>query len=280
VTSTPPLDRFLALVRKELAADDVRVDPPGAAANDGAADELRCTLADGRVVVAKFLEQPPDRDAKLRRLEMLAGTFTGAFAEGVEAADKRGPARQSIARSLHDELRAIATRAGALNAIVIDANSPVVWGAARPQGLAVGHELPSGPRLADAAKALDVDLMTSHEAPQAAHDPPPHADTKVPAASRRAIHAVRQLGAIASVRKGRHLRHVERGADVGYVAHSFAGIYVLLVVFGGPFEELRAERTVVDALPRVERLVLALPPLDPRPSPVAGVISLRRPRRR
>jgi hypothetical protein len=33
-------------------------------------------------------------------------------------------------------------------------------------------------------------------------------------------------------------------------------------------------------LPRIERLVVALPPLDPKPSPIAGVVALRRGRRR
>jgi hypothetical protein len=183
---------------------------------------------------------------------MLAGTFAEAFMRaGAVDTDGKTPSRPPVSRSLHDELRAIATRAGALNAIVIDANSPIVWGAARPQGLAVGHELPSGPRLADAAEALSVDLMEDYEAK--AHDPPTHADARIPSASRRAIHDVRQLPAIAALRKGRHLRHVERGTDLGWTAHSFAGIYVLLAVYGGTFEELRAERTIVDALARVER---------------------------
>ena len=37
--------------------------------------------------------------------------------------------------SLHDELSALCARAAALNVIVIDANSPVVWGAAHPEGV-------------------------------------------------------------------------------------------------------------------------------------------------
>jgi hypothetical protein len=65
------------------------------------------------------------------------------------------------------------------------------------------------------------------------------------------------------------------------VARSFASIYVLIVVFESPFDELRAEQAIEDGLPRIERLVLALPPLDPKPSPIASVISMRgRARRR
>jgi len=42
----------------------------------------------------------------------------------------------------------------------------------------------------------------------------------------------------------------------------------------------RAERAAQESLPRIERLVLALPPLDPDPQPMGGVVALRRPRRR
>jgi hypothetical protein len=52
-------------------------------------------------------------------------------------------------------------------------------------------------------------------------------------------------------------------------------------VFAGEFDELRAERAVLESLHRIERLVLALPPLDPDPPRQgAGVIAMGRPRRR
>ena len=76
------------------------------------------------------------------------------------------------------------------------------------------------------------------------------------------------------------MRYVERTGEAPSITHSFAGIYLLVVVFDGGFDELRAERAILEALPRVERLVLALPPLDPSPSTGAGVIAMRRPRRR
>ncbi|MFC1642218.1 hypothetical protein ACFL5O_05950 [Myxococcota bacterium] len=49
----------------------------------------------------------------------------------------------------------------------------------------------------------------------------------------------------------------------GLSARRFAGIYILLVLFDGPYPELRAEGVVRRALGRIERLVLALPPADP-----------------
>jgi len=73
------------------------------------------------------------------------------------------------------------------------------------------------------------------------------------------------------------VRHIERAGDVPFVAHSFAGIYWLILVFDAPFDELRAERAMLESLPRVERLVMALPPMDP--SPQAGARAMARKRR-
>jgi hypothetical protein len=64
-----------------------------------------------------------------------------------------------------------------------------------------------------------------------------------------------------------------------YLALSFSGIYLLCLVFDAPFDELRAERAAHESLARIERLVLALPPLDPEPQPMGGVISFRKRRR-
>ena len=99
--------------------------------------------------------------------------------------------------------------------------------------------------------------------------------------TRRAISLVRGLPTLEGVHKGRHLRHVERSDDTFLLALSFTGIYILCLVFEGDFDELRAERAAADALPRIERLVLALPPLDPDPpQPMGGVVALRGRRRR
>ena len=63
--------------------------------------------------------------------------------------------------------------------------------------------------------------------------------------------------------------------ELGLVARGFADIYVVIVVFEAEFEELRAERAVANALPRIEQLVVALPPLDPTPERPRKVVSLR-----
>jgi hypothetical protein len=248
------LDRFLALVRRELGAlDVVLLEAEQDAADDPC--ELRCRLPDGSGIGARFAAPPLDRDMKQRRLEMLASTFDAV----VEDTTQRRRSRPPVEQSLHDELSALCTRAGAVNAIVIDAHSPVEWGAARPQeAIPLGRaSTPPGP-------------------PDARDDHKPEPDTAV--VSRRALHAVRAWPELDALRKGKHIRHVERAGEAPFIAHSFAGIYLLVVVFDAPFDELRAERAILDALPRIERFVLALPPLDPVPQ--AGIMALRRPRRR
>jgi hypothetical protein len=255
------LERLLNLVRRELGAADARFLPPGEQPRDDV-HHVSCRLADGRGVEARFEDAPPDREAKQRRLEMLAGTFDTVVEEGAGSRRSRPP----IGISLHEELVAICTRTGALNAIVIDANSPVVWAAAFPDGVVAQPPLASSPRVAE-APANDEGLAQSAPA----------------VLSRRAVHDVRGWSELSALRKGKHMRKIERGDGDQHgslLAHSFASIYIVLVVFDGPFDELRAERAVVEALPRIERMVLALPPLDPDPTDKAGAIAIRRPRRR
>jgi hypothetical protein len=249
------LERFLGLVRRELGADDARVveaeqEPPDDPSG------LRCAMADGRWLTVRFATSPPDKELKLRRLEMLVGSFDAVIDGDTES---RPSSRPPVARLLHEELDALCERAMAANAMVIDANSPVEWAAARPQEV--------------------IPLETRSSRPPAdGNETERRDDRSIAATSRRALHVVRSLPELAALRKGKHMRYVERAGDVPLVAHSFAGIYLLVVVFLTAFDELRAERAILDALPRIERLVLALPPLDP--APYAGVAALRRPRRR
>jgi hypothetical protein len=250
------VDRLFALVRRELGAEDVHVedaetDPPPE--SDRA---LQCRLPDGRRLIARFEAPPPDRETKQRRFEMLASTFDVIVDEPLTKPRSRPP----IARSLQDELEVLCGRASGVNALVVDANSPMVWGAARPRGL--GSEWP---------------VAGDPGAPEKESE---RGASPVDAASRAAIQAVRGLPALAALRKGRHMRHVQRDGAGPFLAHSFAGIYLLVVVFDATFDELRAERAVTEALARVEQLVLALPPLDPSPGAGEGAVAMLRPRRR
>lgn len=253
------LDRFLALVRRELGAEDARVLEADAELPEGELF-MSCRMGDGRTVLATFTAPLADRETKQRRLEILTSTLDAAIEEPPQGRRSRAP----VTSTLHDELSALCARAAALNVIVIDANSPVVWGAAHPEGVVAQPPLASSPRMAE-TPANDEGERGGGMA----------------VASRRAVMAARALPDIAALRKGKHVRSVARDTEVPFVAHSFASIYLLIVVYDKPFDELRAERAIVDSLPRIERLVLALPPLDPPPPfEGAGAVAMRRPRRR
>ncbi len=48
----------------------------------------------------------------------------------------------------------------------------------------------------------------------------------------------------------------------GWYARSFAGVYVVSMIFEGPFDEPSVRRALPDFLPRIEALTVALPPPD------------------
>lgn len=304
--SVPLFDRFVALAKRELHADDVRMLPPGEVAPE-ADNAVVVRLADGRHVVASFTAPPSDREVVSRRLSMLASTFSDAATS--QPSDRPRP---PVASSLHDELKVLAARARALDAVVIDKDSPVVWGSASvpalprarndlllrdmsarelsslldERGSPDGASSPAGASSPDPAAQEGVRLRAAPVAPAESSVGVSGADDEEDDApvegeeARHAIGAVRALPALEGLHRGGHLRHVERD-DGFYLALSFSGIYILCLVFDGAFDELRAERAVAEALPRIERLVLAIPPLDPDPpQPMGGVVALRRGRRR
>lgn len=283
--SATELEEFFAIVRRDLGADDVRIVEDGElSGSEGSRVEgrsLHCSLPGGRALVLSFAEPPPDAEARLRRLEMLAMSF-----DSVLAPAKGAPAsRQPPARSLREELAALALRAAAVDAVVIDARSPVVWGAAAIGELLVpdGETASANDTVAEGADSREIDAqeLDGSGDPGSAGDP----DTQGPEAPARhpvtdkVITAVRALPEMATLHKGGHLHHSVSEEGFGYVARSFAAIYVLVLAFREPFDELRAKRAIVHALPIIERLVLALPPLEPPPR-MAGVIAMRRRRRR
>ena len=316
-------ERFLSLAQRVLSADDVRMLAPGEDP-PSAVNVVVARLKDGRHVVASFATTPKDLEALSRRLAMLAGTFGDALAP--PDSERSAKSRPPVVSALHEELRALGVRSGAHDVVVIDGDSPVVWGcasvAARPRARnemllrdvsdrelsakdepsapAGLHAVPaaddsgplrdptaptgvlriappptdSAPLLADSAPALGA-FADEHD-----HDHEhPHSVEDEPAITRRAIALIRKLPSLDLLHKGKHLRQVARG-EAFYLVLSFSSIYLLCMVFDGDFDELRAERAAQESLPRIERLVLALPPLHPDPQPTGGVVALRRPRRR
>lgn len=305
-------ERFLSLAKRELSAEDVLLLGEGET-TPVAPNAIVARLPDGRHVVASFESEPKDRDALQRRLSILADTFSEALST---PPSERTRSRPPIRISLHEELRALAARAQAVDVIVIDVDSPVVWGSAAVRGKprardelvlreVSNHELSSKLDPPSSAIGLPADLESGREVTSLQDvlslppldrvvptplessrmaseiDPVEEDDELAPAepeATRRAIASVRRLD-LDTLHKGRHLRHVERDSAF-YLALSFSGIYLVVVVFDGEFDELRAERAAQESMARIERLVLALPPLDPGPEPMGGVIAFRSRRRR
>jgi hypothetical protein len=313
MASIPPeppdalVERLTALVRRELRAEDVRLIEAGGRV-PSAPNVISEVLPDARQVVVTFAAPPDDRDALCRRLAILVGTFAQAIAESLR---ESRASRPPIAHSLQEELRALAARARAVDAIVIDAHSPVIWGSGRGTRSAIelSPELDAALQLLSQSRLelireiqeeLDVrpPLASQDVVAEDAKDAEePVVASGVPGSDRvektegeqgaalgivqRAIDETRKLPGIAQLKKGRPLRHASGTSDFGFMAHSFASIYLLVLVFDAGFDELRAERAALDALPRIERLVLALPPQhDPPPAPMANVVRMRRPRRR
>ncbi len=280
-TASPGLSRFLELCAREMDAEDVRAEAHGS--TDPSAKVLVVALGTDTDIVIRFDEPPRDLEARQRRLEMLAA----AFATALEGAARRPPGRRSLRR----ELEALATRAEAIDAVVIDAHSPIVWGAvagpvASPMATVIPLNAEARARIAriqeshrDLIAALDVkDDDDEPNAERSSATPPPGTPSPL---TTRAVAEVRALPATAMLHRGGHLAHNLRGENYGVVARSFAAIYVLILVFDKVFDEIRAERALREGMPIIERLVLALPPMDPDPAPIAGVIALRRgPRRK
>jgi hypothetical protein len=264
-----------------MDAAEVQAEPHGSIAPSDTVIVAR--LGTDTDVVVRFDTPPPDVDARKRRLEMLASAFASAL-EGSTKARERPPGRRSLRR----ELEALAMRADALDAVVIDAHSPVVWGASGPMASPMANVFPlNADQKArveriheshrDLLASLEPELPENDTQPEGTPTPPPHTASKL---SMRAVAEVRALPATAMLHRGGHLAHTTRGESYGVVARSFAAIYVLVLVFDKPFDEIRTERALREGLPVIERLVLALPPMDPEPGHHGGVVALRRPRKR
>ena len=378
--TVPPISEFIEVVKRSLAAKDVRIlgdeeVPPSSE------QTLACELPTGQVLAVSFEQRPTNPDSARRRLEMLVRAFASTLSA---ASEPHSPTNK--AHALHHELAALVGRAGALDAVVIDANSPAIWGGAslelpeiiedepvrepdnviridrqsasarrsdlidraRELGIRAFEALAIDPRammlvpreiceqhcflplfgvgsslllaMADPTDlggvhrvvlttGLEVEpclanerlirfvLAWNHAGEQRTQrdvlgtlTPEEQSARETLAQSvcdrwarhfaiRRAIQAVRAMPEMAMLHKGGHLNRTITEPSFALIARSFAAIYVLVVVFPGPFDEIRAKHAISQALPIIESLVLALPPRDPPPS-ISGAKAMRHTTRR
>ena len=283
------LERFLDLVRRELRCSDARFEFGGQPPQ--ADDCVFAELPGGWRVVAMFDAPLEDGGAPEAKLVALVETFSGVGAR-LEARRPRmsgGP----VARELDDALALLAEKADALRAVVIDEDSPVLWGSS---------EAPPGPEdvevamwigeLADSAAVAGLDMTELVQLDDAAlreriGELEPR---KLRERLLRKLPVIRGLGvhrdaeawaahfatcrAIAAVRRAPE-RHEALEDDLGWFARDFGGIYHVILVYGGRFSELGAAGVMLRALPAIEKLVLSLPPIDPPPKG-ARVLPFRR----
>lgn len=289
----PSVLKLLASITDRLAAVDARVEIGGLEPKDPRL--LFVELKPQARIVVVFDSPPDDRAAKLGLLSELAAAF--AFTADLST-DAVGLGRELSSRRLDDELATLADRAGALRGVVIDTQSPVLWGTS---------ELRRGDEDVDSALAAARSLTTAEQHGvdfaellelgrdgARRHLEDRGLDPTVVSSLERSAERVRQgsvrsgaawrsylllAQAISDVRRdgdsGASRRLVSRGG-FGYLARSFANIYWLVLVFDGNFSELAADGALLHALPLIEKLVLALPPVDPV-DPGGKVIRLPRP---
>ena len=281
------LQRLLDLVRRQLGADDARVEFGGREPTDP--HLVWVELPSGWRLVAVFAEPPAEPAASEQRLATLADAF-GATTEQLVRDGGSRPPPGLVSRQLDDELGALAAVTGAVAAVVVDAKSPVLWGSSLPRdeveevdsllGLARHLQLainaladPRGllnPSILRSPKVLTqrgVCIETAYRLSRWCERIVPVSGPSAEARCCRegllalALAAVR-AEATASDEAG--AQHILAPLGKG-LCRSFASVYRLVLVFEGSFSELHAEGAMIRRLPCIEQLVLALPPVDPPP---------------
>lgn len=285
--------RFLELVRKELGADDARAELGGRDPDDPRL--VWTNLAGGWRLVGVFDEPPNDRAGVQAQLDRLVEGFSQQVVH--PSSMPPAPTVDVAFRRLDVALEALRSRTGGVAVVLIDVDSPVLWGSSEPQRHADEVEsLVHVGRALDAAlhRGLDLDAIFAFDA----HTLPTRltdlgVDYEQAGLLGRAMlpidgntttvrhHLLTSLAVARVRRKADAPSHAHAGRWVchekqfGYFARCFANIYLLIDVFEGPFSELHVESAVVHALPSIEALVLALPPFDPPPK-AGRVVKLRR----
>lgn len=285
--------RLLELVCRELEAEDAHVRLGGRRDDDPrlVATELR----PGCQLVVRFAEPPPEPEAVAQRMAELADAFTSTVVQALETVDavwSRSPGLSVGAhaggqvQALVQTLADLRDATGAALALVVDRQSPVIWGCSDP---ALGlRDRPAARVLAGAltslqAQGLDPVHAAASHAPEAAGLRLEHAGRETPGSAslelaRRALQNAEHAqpgGAALLAAAARALLLLDEapeapprlpeGDEPGLASKGLLGLYVVALVFTRPFSPLRVEGVLRRALPIIERNVTELPPLDPEP---------------
>ncbi len=272
--------RFIDLVRRELNADDARVEIGGREPDTEDPSHIIVALADGQRLVVTWDEAPaPDLRARAKeKLDALIESFSPTVSRDSVVPSLKLVSTTAAGNALDEALGLLARRSRAEEAIVVDHASPEVWGSSEvprdgltvddavvlsrtAAGLAaINESLSDLVALDDNAvrerlKARGVDGLVEHTHARSiawARAMGPRASESIRLRAARAIAATRAM---------------EHGApppeDLWMLVRPFANIYRLVLLFDGPPSALHVEAALLKMLPHIERLVLGLPPRDP-----------------
>ncbi len=274
------LQRFLALVEREIAAKNVYLRVGGAPLESG--PTVLCTPWKDRCIVVAEWAEPLDDLARERAARMVAELVGTAFPDdALVALPAVSPARvvHDVSRELDETLGLLARRARADEALVIDHRSPEIWGSSEyPRDQWNVEDALAVDKIAHALAQSQLSLVTlvdiqqEDELQNALRDAGLESTTLRERA--RDIRWVRALcdepldasklrifQAIAAARNAELPGHDALPPNVR--VRAFANIYRVVLVFDDAVSELHVETALHKMLPLVERLVLALPPRDP-----------------
>jgi hypothetical protein len=272
--------RFIDLVRRELNADDARVEIGGREPDTEDPSHIIVALADAQRLVVTWDEAPaPELRARAReKLDALIESFSPTVSRDSVVPSLKLVSTTAAGNALDEALGLLARRSRAEEAIVVDHASPEVWGSSEvprdgltvddavvlsrtAAGLAaINESLSDLVALDDNAvrerlKARGVDGLIEHTHARSiawARAMGPRASESIRLRAARAIAATRAM---------------EHGApppeDLWMLVRPFANIYRLVLLFDGPPSALHVEAALLKMLPHIERLVLGLPPRDP-----------------
>ncbi|MCX4245109.1 hypothetical protein [Paraliomyxa miuraensis] len=261
--------RLLELVRRELGAEDAYVRLGGQDGDDPRL--LAHALRSGCCLVVRMAEPPARPEVAAARLAELAEAFTGTVDHAVESLEGV-MGRPTVGPVLTQTLADLRDATGAAVALVIDRQSPVIWGCSDP---ALGLRDRPAARALAAALASTTGLGTT----RSERDPnEPEPESSAQSSARRALMAAERMQTGGAAKLAATIRtlmvlddafdaaaRLPQGDEPGLASKGFGGLYRVVLVFTRPFSPLRVEGVLRRALPIVERQVLELPPLDPEP---------------